>query len=160
MKSLTGPCVLASWSRSFRERRVLSPTSSPTMVRGPACLKDDLRSLGIIVNVSFRGCVHVAAGNRASHEYDFLHQRNNGGILEHGERDVCQRAYRNQSDLMRQPVHHLDDEIRSKPGVNFALARRKLNVGKTVFAVPELRRNQLLKERMLGAGSNRDIAAI
>src|SRR5207302_11370754 len=57
-------------------------------------------------------------------------------------------------------VYHLDDEIRSKMPVDFALAGRKLNIGQAVFAVPEFRRSQFLKEGMLRACGNWYIATI
>lgn len=57
-------------------------------------------------------------------------------------------------------MHKLDDEIGAKARINFALAGRQLDICKTVLAVPELGGDQLLKERVLGSGSDRNVAAV
>jgi len=57
-------------------------------------------------------------------------------------------------------VNHLNNQVRAKPSVRFALAGRQFHVGQAVLPVPELRRNQLLKERMLGPTRHGNIAAI
>ena len=55
-------------------------------------------------------------------------------------------------------VDHFDDHVRSEAIVRLALRRRELDSGQAVLAVPELRGDQLLIQRMLGAACNNDIA--
>ena len=130
------------------------------MVKRPARLENDLGGFGIVVDVGFGRGVDVAAGDRASHEDDFFDQGNDGGIFENGQRDVGQRPDRNQRDLMRRGVHHLDDEVRPEARIHFAFAGRQFDVGQTILAVPELGRDELLKERMLRPGGDRNVAAV
>ncbi len=101
MKSLIGPCVWLSWSRYLVVSSALSPTSRPTIVTGHPAWKDDLRGFGIVVDVGFGGSVDVAAGDRAAHEDDFLHERNDGWIFFDRERNVGERADGHERDFVR-----------------------------------------------------------
>ncbi len=56
-------------------------------------------------------------------------------------------------------MHHLDDEIGAEARIRLAFRRRQLHSGEAVLAVPELRGDQLLVERVLRPRRNRDIAA-
>jgi len=57
-------------------------------------------------------------------------------------------------------VHHLDNQVRTIPRIDFAFAGLQFDIREPVLTVPELRRDQLLKERMLGSSGDRNIAAI
>src|ERR1700691_4781619 len=128
--------------------------------QAPAGVEDDLRGFGIVVDVGFGRGVHVAAGNRAAHDYDFLHQRNDGRVFQQGESDVGERAHRDQSDLVRRLVNHLNDQVGAEAGIGLALARWQVYVGQTIGAVPEFGGDQLLKQGMLRAAGDRYVAAI
>ncbi len=57
-------------------------------------------------------------------------------------------------------MHQLDYEIRPKTRIYLAFAGRQFDIRQTIFAVPELRSDQFLKKRMLGAGSDWDVTTI
>ena len=160
MKSLIGPVGLAELVEIFRREQRLVADFEADHGHRPACLEDDLRRFGIVIDVGFGGGVDVAAGDRAAHEDDFLHERNDGRILFDRERDIGERADGYQRDFVRRGVHQLDDEIGTEAGVDLALAGRQFDVGQAVLAVPELGGDQLLKERMLCSGGDGDIAAV
>ena len=61
---------------------------------------------------------------------------------------------------MGRRVNQLNDEIGPKARINFALARRKFHVAQAVFAVPELRRDQLLEKWMTRTRTHRDVTAV
>ena len=143
----------------FREQRLVAYIETYHGER-PSGLEDDLRGFGVVGDVGFGGGVDIAAGDRASHDDDFLHERNDGGIFADGERDVSERANRHERDFMRRGVNHFDDEVGGEPRVGLALARGEFDVGKAVLAVPELGGDELLRERMLGAVGDGNIAAV
>ena len=61
---------------------------------------------------------------------------------------------------MRILMDHLNNQIRPKPRISLALARRQFHIREPVFPVPEFRGNQLLKQRMLRPASHRNIAPV
>ena len=86
-------------------------------------------------------------------------QRRNRRIFRNRQRDISQRPHRNQRDLVRILVNHLDDEIRTKPRVRLAFRRWQLDVRQPILPVPELRGDQLLIQRMLRPSRDRNVAA-
>ena len=84
----------------------------------------------------------------------FLDQSRNRRIFRNRQRNIRQRPHRNQRDLMRVFVDHLDDEIRTKPRIRLAFRRWQLDVGQPILSMPELRSNQLLIQRMLRSPCN------
>ena len=48
-------------------------------------LEDDLRCLGIVINVGFSRRIYVSAADRASHQDDFFDKRHDGRIFLHGQ---------------------------------------------------------------------------
>ncbi len=82
------------------------------------------------------------------------------GSFENGQGDVGQRPNRNQSDLVRRGVHHLDDEVRSEVRIHFAFAGRQFDIRQTILAMPELSGDELLKKRMLRARRDRNVATV
>src|ERR1700676_2405600 len=126
----------------------------------PAGLKNNLRGLGIVVNVGFGGSVYVSSADGAAHEDDFFDQWNDGGVFLNGQCDVGERADGQESDLMRGGVNHFYDQVGAPAGVGFAFAGRKLNVGQAVFTVPELGGDELLKEGVLRASGDQHVATV
>ena len=61
---------------------------------------------------------------------------------------------------MRRRVHQLNNEIRAITRVNFAFAGREFDIRQPILTVPELCCDQLLKERMLRSGCDRNVAAV
>ncbi len=57
-------------------------------------------------------------------------------------------------------MHQLDYEIRPKTRIYLAFAGRQFDIRQTIFAVPELGRDQFLKERMLRAGCHWDVTTV
>ena len=82
------------------------------------------------------------------------------GSFSIGECNVGERADGDQRDFVRRSVDELDDEVGTEAGVDLALAGRKLDVGQAVLAVPQLSRDQLLKQRVLCSRGDGDIAAV
>ena len=68
------------------------------------------------------------------------------GILFDGECDVGQRSDWNQGDFMGSGVNQLDNKVRPKTPIHLAFAGRQFDVAQTILPVPELGRNQLLKQ--------------
>ncbi len=130
------------------------------MVKRQPAWKTICGGFGIVVDVGFGGGVHVAAGNRAAHDHDFFHQRNDRRVFQQGEGDVGERADGDEGDLVRRLVNHLDDQVGTEARVGFAFAGGQLDVGEAVRAVPEFGGDQLLKQRMLGAAGDGNVAAI
>src|SRR6266403_1709375 len=97
----------------------------------PAGLENYLRGFGVVVNIRFGGGVHIAATDRAAHDDDLFHQRNDGWILLNGERDVGERADWDERDFVRSGVHHLDDHVGAVAGIDFAFAGRQFDIGQT-----------------------------
>ncbi len=82
------------------------------------------------------------------------------GSFEDSQRDVGQWSHRNQSDLVRSGVHHLDDEVRPEVRIHFAFAGRQFDIRQTILAMPELGRDQFLKEGMLRSGGDWNVATV
>ena len=114
---------------------------------------------GIVVDIRFGSAVDVSTGDRAAHDHDVFHQRRDRRIFRNGQRDVRQRPDGNQRDLMRILVHKFDDEIGTETRVSVAFRSRQLDSSQSVLAVPELRRDQLLIQRMLCSARHRQVAA-
>ncbi len=87
-------------------------------------------------------------------------QGNDRRIFEHGQGDVGQRSNRDQGDLVRRGMHHLDDQVWSEMRIHFALAGRQFDIRQSILAMPELSRNEFLEERMLRPGRDGNIASI
>ena len=73
---------------------------------------------------------------------------------------LVRRPHRDQRDLVRRGVDHLDDEVWAKMRIHFALAGRQFDIRQTILAMPELSRDELLEERMLRSGSDGNIAPV
>ena len=125
----------------------------------PTRVEDDRSGFGIAINVGLRRSVDVAAGHRAAHHHDFLHQTGDGGIFRERQREVGQRSDGHERDLARIFVDKLDDEVRAEARVSLALGRRQLDIGQAVHAMPELGRDELLSHRMPGARGHGYVAA-
>src|SRR6184192_3977796 len=89
---------------------------------GPAGLEDDLGGFGVVVDIGFSGGVHVAPGDRTTHEDDFLYQRNDRRIFFDGQRNIGERADGDESDFVRRDVDQLNDEVGAEARIDFALA--------------------------------------
>ena len=157
---IDGPVGLSELCKVLRREQRFIADIEANHGQRPAGLENNLRRFGVIVDVRLGGRVHVAAADRATHEDNFLHQRHDGRIFLHRERDVGKRTDRNQRNFVRSGVHHFDDQVWAIPRIDFALAGRQIDIREAVLTVPELRRGQLLKERMLGSSGDRNIAAI
>ena len=57
-------------------------------------------------------------------------------------------------------MHQLDYEIRPKTRIYLAFAGRQFDIRQTIFAVPELSRDQFLKQWMLRSGCDWDVTAM
>ena len=125
----------------------------------PAGVENDLCGFRIVVDIGFRGSVDIASADRAAHDHNVVNQRHDGRILRNRQGDIRERTDRNQGDLVRIGMDHLDDQIGPEAPVSLAVGGRQLHVRQTVLAVPELRGDQLLIQGMLGAARNRNIAA-
>jgi hypothetical protein len=55
-------------------------------------------------------------------------------------------------------VDQFNDQIRTEARIGFALRRRQFNTSQSILAMPELRGDQLLIERMLSSARDRQVA--
>ena len=134
-------------------------TSRPTIVSFQPRVEDHLGGLGVVVDVGLGGRRDIALGDRAAHDHDFLDERHDARVLEDGQRDVGQRADRDERELPGHLVDHLDDQVGGEAGIGLAARGRQLDVAHAVLAVHELRGDELLGQRAPGAARDRDVAA-
>jgi len=64
-------------------------------------------------------------------------------------------THRNQRDFRADICGSVDDQIGTKAGIGLASRCRQFDAGQTILAVPELRRDQLLIERVLRSAGHR-----
>ncbi len=89
-----------------------------------------------------------------------LTRDDNPGIFGNSQRNIGQRPHRNERDLMRVLMHHLNDQVGPEAPIGLAFRGGQIDSGKTIRAVPELGRDQLLIQRVLGSARYQHITSV
>ena len=82
------------------------------------------------------------------------------GSFSKRQSDIRERSDGDQRDFVRIGMNHFNDQVGGPARIEFAFAGREIDIAQAVFAVPELRGDQLLEKRMLRSGGDGNVATI